>query len=59
MDEANHLTIVVTVVLLLLALGIVVVGCGLYCRTQVQAAMARLQRKIAELQRKQQGTKPI
>lgn len=35
-DAANHLTILATVVLLLLAVAIVVVGCGLYCRTQVQ-----------------------
>lgn len=50
-DEANHTTIVATVVLLLLAVGIVVVGCGLYCKTNLQKAAAEVRKRIAALKK--------
>jgi hypothetical protein len=57
-DEANHATIVATVILLLMAVGIVVVGCGLYCKTNLQRAGAEVKRRLATL-RKQKEMKPI
>lgn len=57
-DEANHATIVATVILLLIAMGIVVVGCGLYCKTNLQRAGAEIKKKLAVL-RRQKEMKPI
>jgi uncharacterized membrane protein len=57
-DAANHPTIVVTILLLLLAVGIVVVGCGLYCKTQIQRAAGEVKKRIAAL-RKKKEMKPI
>ena len=46
--------------LLLVALGIMVVACGLYCRTQVRQAVIEVRKKIKEIKRKQAGgTRPI
>lgn len=58
-DEANHTTIVATVILLLLAVGIMVVGCGLYCKTNLQKAVGEIKKRIAALQRKNKEMKPL
>jgi hypothetical protein len=58
-DAANHKTIVATVLLLLLAILILVVGCGLYCRGNIERAKFEIQKKLASLKKKQPGHKPI
>lgn len=57
-DAANHKTIVATVLLLLLALAIFVVGCGFYCKANIERASAEIRKKIEVLKRKK-GNKPI
>lgn len=58
-EETNHTTIVATVILLLLAIAIMVVGCGLYCKTNLQRAVAEVRKKIAALQKKNKEMKPL
>jgi len=57
-DAANHKTIVATVLLLLLAIAILVVGCGFYCRTNMEKAAAEIKKKIEALKNRK-GNKPI
>ena len=59
-DSAHHKTIVAMVIALMLAVAIVVVGCGFYCKGNIENAKLDIQRKIEALKRKRsQKTKPI
>ena len=51
-DAANHKTIVATVLLLMLAFAILVVGCGFYCKTNIAKARHEIQKKINALKNK-------
>lgn len=51
-DATNHKTIVATILLLLLALAIVVVGCGFYCKTDIEKAGGEIKKKIEALKKK-------
>ena len=53
-DAANHTTIVATVLLLLLATAILLVGCGLYCNVSIQKAKGVIQAKLSALSRKKE-----
>ena len=60
MDAANHKTIVAAVIALLLALAIMIVGCGFYCKGNIERAKIEIVRKIDALKRKRANKpKPI
>ena len=58
-DAANHSTIIATVLLLLLATAIVLVGCGLYCNVNIERAKGVILAKIAAARRGKKEMKPI
>ena len=59
-DAAHHKTIVALVLALLLALAIVVVGCGFYCKGNMEKAKLEIKKKIDALKRKRSNKpKPI
>ena len=45
-DAANHKVIVATVLLVLLAFAIFVVGCGFYCKAEIEKASVEIRKKI-------------
>lgn len=47
-DAKNHTTIVVTAVLLLIALAILIIGSGFYCKTNIQRAANLIRKRIIE-----------
>jgi len=51
-DAANHKTIVAAVLALLLAVAILVVGCGFYCKGNIEKARLEIQKKINSIKRK-------
>mgnify|MGYP007079494553 CR=1 FL=1 len=59
-DSDNHKTIVATLLLLLLALAILIVGCGFFCKTNMEKAFAEVKKKIEALKKKREKkSKPI
>ena len=59
-DAANHKTIVAALIALLLALAITIVGCGFYCRGNIERAKHGIVKKIDAIKRKRSNKpKPI
>lgn len=59
-DAANHKTIVATVLLLLLAIAIMIIGCGFYCKTNVEKAKMEIKKKIDAMKKRgEKRNKPI
>jgi len=59
-DASHHKTIVALVLALLLALAIVVIGCGFYCKGNMEKAKLEFRKKIEAMKRKRsKKSKPI
>ena len=59
-DAAHHKTIVAMVLALLLVAVIVVIGCGFYCKGNIEKGKMEIKKKIAAIKRKANNKpKPI